>query len=67
LACYNAITESVRIVNLTPNSTWGGRGLLGCDIRFGALEQLPLRVKDKERLEKQRTGLGSILDGLSDK
>lgn len=35
---YSSKTQTVREVNLTPNATWGGQGLLGVSIRFCSFE-----------------------------
>jgi predicted metalloprotease with PDZ domain len=36
LNVYNIETEKVRQVIIVPNSTWGGEGMLGCDVLHGA-------------------------------
>lgn len=35
---YSSKTQDVRQVNLTPNTNWGGQGLLGVSIRFCSFE-----------------------------
>lgn len=61
---YNTSMESVRSVHLTPRLGWGGRGFLGCDIKFGICESLPLRKKDRLQRE-EGIGMGSVLDKLT--
>jgi hypothetical protein len=34
LTVYSSKSQSIRIVNVTPSSDWGGQGLLGVSIRF---------------------------------
>lgn len=38
---YSALTDGVRELTLTPNSKWGGEGMLGCDIGYGYLHRIP--------------------------
>lgn len=35
LFVYNFITDACREVTITPSSTWGGEGSLGCGIGYG--------------------------------
>ena len=49
LHLYNIETMKVREVSLTPTKSWGGQGLLGCDVSFGYFNILPLRPIDIER------------------
>ncbi|KAL3126819.1 putative golgi protein [Cryptosporidium hominis] len=46
LVVYNTETEVTREIFITPNSGWGGKGLLGCDIAAGPLYDIPLREKE---------------------
>ncbi|KAH8585157.1 Golgi reassembly stacking 2 [Cryptosporidium sp. chipmunk genotype I] len=46
LVVYNTETEVIREILITPNSNWGGKGLLGCDIAAGPLYDIPLREKE---------------------
>ncbi|KAF7456317.1 Grasp55 grasp domain protein [Cryptosporidium felis] len=46
LHIYNIEAESIREVTLVPDSDWGGKGLIGCDIAAGPLYDIPLREKD---------------------
>lgn len=39
LEVYNSKTQGTREVFLTPNSTWGGQGLLGCSINWETMEK----------------------------
>eukprot|EP00746_Dinoflagellata_sp_MGD_P120978 gnl/MRDRNA2_/MRDRNA2_56306_c0_seq1.p1 gnl/MRDRNA2_/MRDRNA2_56306_c0~~gnl/MRDRNA2_/MRDRNA2_56306_c0_seq1.p1 ORF type:complete len:400 (-),score=79.55 gnl/MRDRNA2_/MRDRNA2_56306_c0_seq1:57-1256(-) len=38
---YNADSETIREVFLSPNTTWGGEGIIGCDIGSGMLHRIP--------------------------
>lgn len=38
MTVYNSKTQTVREVELTPSSKWGGQGLLGVSIRFCSFE-----------------------------
>eukprot|EP00117_Sycon_ciliatum_P017857 scpid83125/ scgid16686/ Golgi reassembly-stacking protein 2; Golgi phosphoprotein 6; Golgi reassembly-stacking protein of 55 kDa; p59 len=41
LYVYSSVTDSCREVQLSPNSNWGGDGLLGCRIGYGYLHRIP--------------------------
>eukprot|EP00013_Stygamoeba_regulata_P005440 CAMPEP_0177634060 /NCGR_PEP_ID=MMETSP0447-20121125/3170_1 /TAXON_ID=0 /ORGANISM="Stygamoeba regulata, Strain BSH-02190019" /LENGTH=476 /DNA_ID=CAMNT_0019135763 /DNA_START=132 /DNA_END=1562 /DNA_ORIENTATION=- len=41
LYVYNTKTDDTRVITITPNPKWGGRGCLGCDIGFGLLHRVP--------------------------
>jgi hypothetical protein len=43
LYLYNSETDSCRETTITPNSAWGGEGLLGCGIGYGYLHRIPSR------------------------
>eukprot|EP00967_Tisochrysis_lutea_P093034 scaffold134385_cov40-Tisochrysis_lutea.AAC.3 len=43
LYVYNARTESMREVTITPDQAWGGDGCLGCGVGSGYLHLLPRR------------------------
>ncbi|KAK2589259.1 hypothetical protein KPH14_007819 [Odynerus spinipes] len=43
LYVYNTEDDSCRKVTITPNSTWGGKGSLGCGIGYGYLHRIPIR------------------------
>ncbi|KAH8739827.1 hypothetical protein FG386_002046 [Cryptosporidium ryanae] len=45
LSVYNSETELLREISITPDSSWGGRGLLGCDIAAGPMVDIPFRRK----------------------
>ncbi|KAH7648535.1 hypothetical protein FG379_000560 [Cryptosporidium bovis] len=45
LSVYNSETEILREISITPNSSWGGRGFLGCDITAGPMVDIPFREK----------------------
>ena len=42
LYVYNSETDASREVILTPNSTWGGDGSIGCGIGYGYLHRIPV-------------------------
>ncbi|XP_045180016.2 Golgi reassembly-stacking protein 2-like [Mercenaria mercenaria] len=41
LYVYNSESDSCREVTITPNSSWGGEGSLGCGIGYGYLHRIP--------------------------
>lgn len=43
LYVYNFEEDSCREVTITPNSHWGGKGLVGCGIGYGYLHRIPVR------------------------
>ncbi|XP_069791715.1 Golgi reassembly-stacking protein 2 isoform X2 [Narcine bancroftii] len=43
LYVYNTDTDNCREVIITPNTTWGGEGSLGCGIGYGYLHRIPTR------------------------
>lgn len=43
LYVYNSDEDSCREVSITPNSQWGGEGLVGCGIGYGYLHRIPVR------------------------
>ncbi|XP_066143172.1 Golgi reassembly-stacking protein 2 [Euwallacea fornicatus] len=44
LYVYNCEEDSCREVVITPNSNWGGEGILGCGIGYGYLHRIPVRL-----------------------
>jgi len=46
LFVYNSETDSCRDVVVTPNSAWGGDGLLGCGIGYGLLHRIPTDARE---------------------
>merc|ERR1712157_101522 len=50
LFVYNSETDSCRDVVVTPNSAWGGDGLLGCGIGYGLLHRIPTDGRDHTTL-----------------
>ncbi|KAL0272334.1 UNVERIFIED_CONTAM: hypothetical protein PYX00_005349 [Menopon gallinae] len=46
LYVYNTVEDSCREVTITPSSSWGGEGSLGCGIGYGYLHRIPIRVGD---------------------
>lgn len=51
LFVYNSETDNCRDVVVTPNSAWGGDGLLGCGIGYGLLHRIPTDGKDHTSTE----------------
>jgi hypothetical protein len=45
---YNVQSDKVREVSITPDSGWGGEGLLGCDIGYGYLHRIPTKSKSED-------------------
>nr|CDS29511.1 Golgi reassembly stacking protein 2 [Hymenolepis microstoma] len=41
LYVYNSTSDQCREVTLIPNLSWGGDGMLGCEIGFGYLHRIP--------------------------
>ncbi|XP_030748981.1 Golgi reassembly-stacking protein 2 [Sitophilus oryzae] len=44
LFVYNYDDDACREVTITPNSRWGGEGLVGCGIGYGYLHRIPVRA-----------------------
>ena len=38
MTVYSSKSQTIRILKITPNTTWGGQGLLGVSIRFCSFE-----------------------------
>lgn len=38
MTVFSSKTQNIRVVNITPSTTWGGQGLLGVSIRFCSFE-----------------------------
>ena len=54
---YNTAIQRPRNVVVTPNSIWGGQGIIGCQILQGVLYRIPRPVSDqliKEHRERMR-------------
>ncbi|ENN77145.1 Golgi reassembly-stacking protein 2-like [Dendroctonus ponderosae] len=49
LYVYNCEQDSCREVIITPNSQWGGAGLVGCGIGYGYLHRIPVRISTSEQ------------------
>jgi len=45
LYVYSASTDAVRVVNIIPNTNWGGYGIFGCEVGHGYLHRLPTRKR----------------------
>ncbi|CAG9769170.1 unnamed protein product [Ceutorhynchus assimilis] len=56
LYVYNCDTDTCREVTITPNSRWGGEGLVGCGIGYGYLHRIPVRAHPPS--ETQNTTYG---------
>ena len=41
LTVFDSVSCTQRQVQIKPNSTWGGKGVLGCDLGFGAVHRVP--------------------------
>uniref|UniRef100_V5GK36 Golgi reassembly-stacking protein 2 n=1 Tax=Anoplophora glabripennis TaxID=217634 RepID=V5GK36_ANOGL len=48
LYVYNSDEDSCREISITPNSQWGGEGLVGCGIGYGYLHRIPVRSTPKK-------------------
>lgn len=48
LYVYNTEVDKCREVTITPNSSWGGPGSLGCGIGYGYLHRIPVRAPSLE-------------------
>ncbi|XP_015787916.1 Golgi reassembly-stacking protein 2 [Tetranychus urticae] len=60
LFVYNLLTDNVRDVLITPNSRWGGEGLLGCGIGYGYLHRIPYQPSnDQDYSDKAQLLQGS--------
>lgn len=51
LYVFNSNTKSLRIAYIAP-STWAGDGIIGCDIGFGIIHQVPICEVESYNLEK---------------
>jgi len=47
LYVYSTVTDSVRLVTISPNNNWGGHGSLGCDVGYGYLHRIPTKKVEK--------------------
>eukprot|EP01129_Flabellula_baltica_P009266 TRINITY_DN3757_c0_g1_i1.p1 TRINITY_DN3757_c0_g1~~TRINITY_DN3757_c0_g1_i1.p1 ORF type:complete len:262 (-),score=46.78 TRINITY_DN3757_c0_g1_i1:39-824(-) len=50
LYVFSTKSDLVRMVNITPSKTWGGKGSLGCDIGYGVIHRIP-SVNTKTTME----------------
>ena len=53
---YSVASDSVREVSITPNPSWGGDGMLGCDIGRGILHRLPFEKGREQARVAQAEG-----------
>jgi len=49
LYVYNCNDDACREVTITPNSSWGGEGSIGCGIGYGYLHRIPIRDNDESQ------------------
>lgn len=49
LYVHNIDDDSCREVTIIPNSTWGGKGSLGCGIGYGYLHRIPIRNTNEHK------------------
>ncbi|XP_060516775.1 Golgi reassembly-stacking protein 2 [Cylas formicarius] len=65
LYVYNCDDDSCREVTITPNSHWGGEGLVGCGIGYGYLHRIPVRSavthKQQPTIYKSNSTASTIL------
>ncbi|XP_067891461.1 Golgi reassembly-stacking protein 2 isoform X2 [Heterodontus francisci] len=71
LYVYNTDTDNCREVVITPNTTWGGEGSLGCGIGYGYLHRIPTRPfaeGKKINLPGQQPGtpVSALKDGFTE-
>ena len=59
LFVYNSETDSCRDVVVTPNSAWGGDGMLGCGIGYGLLHRIPTDAKEHSTSHEPKTQVHS--------
>jgi len=60
LYVYNSETDASREVILTPNSTWGGDGSIGCGIGYGYLHRIPVEEIATGQQEAKPTPTASV-------
>jgi len=53
---YNAESDIVRVVNIMPTYSWGGRGLLGAEVGSGYLHRIPKNRCDSTGSSLQKDG-----------
>ena len=41
ICVFNKVTFEIKYVSIIPNKDWGGKGILGCEIGSGILNQIP--------------------------
>lgn len=69
LYVYNTDTDNCREVVITPNTTWGGEGSLGCGIGYGYLHRIPTRPfaeGKKINLPGTGTSVSPLKDGFTE-
>uniref|UniRef100_A0A0R3WVF0 GRASP55_65 domain-containing protein n=1 Tax=Hydatigena taeniaeformis TaxID=6205 RepID=A0A0R3WVF0_HYDTA len=61
LYVYNSTTDQCREVTLIPNLSWGGDGMLGCEIGFGYLHRIPPPPASEPKVPHIHPPLGSVV------
>jgi len=51
---YNSETDVVRVVSIMPTLSWGGPGLLGCEVGRGYLHRLPAACRSTNGISFER-------------
>ncbi|BHF77457.1 Golgi reassembly-stacking protein 1 [Sparganum proliferum] len=68
LYVYNTESDSCRDVTIIPNLSWGGEGMLGCEIGFGLLHRIPSPPEEANGVaaeSPQQTLAASAKDSVS--
>ncbi|XP_060113428.1 Golgi reassembly-stacking protein 2 [Heteronotia binoei] len=71
LYVYNTDTDNCREVVITPNSSWGGEGSLGCGIGYGYLHRIPTRPFEEGKKislpgQLSNTSISPLKDGFTE-
>nr|XP_056717265.1 Golgi reassembly-stacking protein 2 [Euleptes europaea] len=71
LYVYNTDTDNCREVVITPNSSWGGEGSLGCGIGYGYLHRIPTRPFEEGKKislpgQLSNTTISPLKDGFTE-
>ncbi|XP_062972470.1 Golgi reassembly-stacking protein 2 [Elgaria multicarinata webbii] len=71
LYVYNTDTDNCREVVITPNSSWGGDGSLGCGIGYGYLHRIPTRPFEEGKKislpgQLSNTSISPLKDGFTE-
>ena len=60
---YNVLTQETRNVSIAPNTKWGGKGLLGCQLSMGDEYTIPV-PKSMLPPEEKKSGLKGLFSSL---